>query len=86
MGPEEGGLFARSRQTNPLGPCSEDVKSHVDETTKEALTALAYSANMSVSEYIRWVLQAHVHGHGFMLRLATSPDMRRAGSGPESDR
>lgn len=50
-----GTRLSRPMHANPLGKCTEE------------LSALAYAAVKSRSEYIRGVLQLHVHGHGAVL-------------------
>ncbi len=52
-----------------FGKCSEEVKTRVSYSTKEALQKLAHEAQMTESEYIRTILQIHVHGLDDVQRL-----------------
>ena len=65
-------LYSRSGNTNPLGKCTEEIKSMVDETTKEAMQALAFAHGKNLSEYVRHVLHMHCFGHANMLRNSIS--------------
>ena len=60
--------MSRAAASNPFGKCDRQVKSMVDTGTHSALEALAFAADKPISEYIRDLLQAHVHGHAVMLR------------------
>lgn len=60
--------ISRGLATNPWGKCDQEIKVHLPEDSKEALTALAFAAGMTLSEYTRHVLQCHVHGHAAVLR------------------
>jgi len=63
-------LLSRPQQSNPFGKNTAEIKSLVDEDTRDALVALAFASGMTVSEYLRNLLLIHVHGSATMLRLA----------------
>lgn len=77
-------FFARAGRSNPFGKCSEEIKAPIDEPTKDGLIMLAGLADVPLAEYIRRVLQVHVHGHRTVVRLAASQDSTTAGIGQES--
>lgn len=60
--------MSRSQQSNPFGKLDSEIKLPIDESTKEALSALAFARSKPLAEYIRDVLQLHVHGHAAVLR------------------
>jgi hypothetical protein len=76
-------IFSRSGESNPFGKNTEEVRSLLDERTKDALTALAFASSMSLSEYIRFLLLSHVHGAAQMLRIAARPISGSAGNESE---
>ena len=61
-------LFSRSGNTNTFGKCTEEIKCMIDEETKEAMQALAFAHNLSLSEYTRVLLHQHCYGHARLLR------------------
>lgn len=54
---------------NMFGKCTEDVKTKVSYATKEAIQKKAHEAGVSESEYIRTLLQIHIHGLESVQRL-----------------
>ena len=56
--------------THVLGKNTERVETAIDGDTKDALTAMAWAAGMNLSQYLRDLLLAHVHGHTLLLRMA----------------
>lgn len=75
--------FARSATPNPFGKCEVELKTHVDEATADAIAALASINGQTKSEYIRALLQAHVHGHFHALKLAARRGGCMPGIGPD---
>ncbi len=67
-----------------MGKCTEELKCLVDEETRNAVSALAWAADMSVSEYLRRLVWGHVWGHGTLLRLQAARTKERAGTGQEA--
>lgn len=67
-----------------LGKCTEDVKTRVSFSTKEAIQKLAHDTQMSESEYVRTILQIHVHGLDTVQSLQQDRINRVANAG-ESD-
>ena len=60
--------LSRAASSSPFGKCDSEVKVALDDGTKEALGALAFASGKPLSEYIRDLLHAHVHGHAAVLR------------------
>lgn len=52
-----------------FGKCTEEVKTRVSFSTKESLQKLSHEAKMSEAEYIRTILQIHIHGLEDVQRL-----------------
>ena len=82
MDDEASPQWARPAQTSPFGKCTEQLKVWVDEETRDALAALAYLQGMSVSEYLRHQIFAHVYGYRTLMRLHQQRLGARAGMGP----
>lgn len=51
--------------THALGKNTERVETAIDGDTKDALTAMAWAAGMNLSQYLRDLLLAHVHGQPY---------------------
>lgn len=83
MEQEETLRLARSGNSCPIGKYTAEVKTLVPEDTKDALTALAFAANKNISEYVRNIIMAHVHGQAHMLRLQHQAMNGSAGIGTE---
>lgn len=75
-------LFSRTGKSNPLGKCTEDVKTLVPEEAKNSLNALAFLNSQTLSEYVRDVLIAHVYGQSFFIQ-SKLPNRRGAQEGQE---
>ena len=75
--------FARSGRSNPLGKCTQAVKSSIDDLTKEGLLALQREEGLPEAEIIRNVLQTRIHGAWTMLRLSIQPGIASPGIGPD---
>ncbi len=61
-------LFSRSGNSNPLGKCTESIKTIMPEEAKNSLNALAFLSGQTLSEYVRDVLIAHVYGQSFFIQ------------------
>ena len=57
-----------SRAGSPFGACDTEVRAMVDEGTRDALAALAHASEQTVSEYLRNLINGHVHGYSAVLR------------------
>lgn len=58
-----GGLLSRSGESSPLGKLTFEVpKTKLDEQTGEVVTKRRQALGLSLSEYVRLVLQVHAHG------------------------
>lgn len=77
--------YSRSGNTNGMGKCSEEVKTHVPEDVKNALVTLATVNGMTLSEYTRSVLQDHAFGRLHTVRLAIPFNMGRDIMGTEKE-
>ena len=66
-----------------FGKCTEEVKTRVSYSTKQALAQLAHDAQMSETEYLRNVIMIHVHGEKDVLRLYEERINRVANRGKE---
>lgn len=66
---------------NMFGKCTEEVKTRVSFSTKEALQKLSHEAQMSEAEYVRTILQIHVHGLEDVQRLQQERINKVANSG-----
>lgn len=55
-------VFSRSGQSNPLGKCTEELKTQVPEDIREQLHALAALDGLTPSEYLREMIIEHLHG------------------------
>lgn len=73
--------LSRPQLSNPFGKNTAEVKALVDEGTRDALSALAFAAGLTVSEYVRNLLLLHVHGHATMLRVHSQRTTGMAGTG-----
>ena len=61
--------LSRSPTPHPLGKCDTELKTQVPEQLRDEIAALACLRGQTVSEYIRELLTAHVHGHIGAIRL-----------------
>lgn len=77
--------FSRPAVSNPFGKCTRERKIHLDEATDDALVAMATVQGIPVSEHVRQILQAHVHGYMTMLRHAVGSPGIGAESGGRDD-
>lgn len=64
---------------------SADIKTMIDEGTKEELVRLARCEGMSLSEYLRDLIVIHVHGREHLIRLTKARLERMVGTGSDVD-
>lgn len=64
----DGDINARAPSSAPFGKCTEEVKFFLDESSKDALSAVAFACGKPVSEYIRDLVHIHLHGQAGVLR------------------
>lgn len=62
--------FSRSGFSNPLGKLTPMPKVNLCEDTLDGIRARATRAGMPFSEYVRLVLEAHVHGPDHAAKVA----------------
>jgi hypothetical protein len=62
-----------------------DLKTLIDEDTKEELARLARSEGMNLSEYVRELIMIHVHGREHLIRLTKARLERMVGVRPDED-
>lgn len=67
------------------GKFTADVKTLVDENTKDELMRLANLDGVSLSEYVRDLIFIHVHGREHLVRLHRARIERMAGIAQEED-
>ena len=65
--------MSRPSITTPFGKCTAEVKTVVPEETRNQLIGLASDQGVPLSEYVRFVLMNHCHGHVKMLRAMYNP-------------
>lgn len=81
-------LGSRHSETSPFGKLDTPLSLFISESTHEGLIALATSRGESKSEYVRRLLDVHVHGQVKIMQQAcakadplttsrTSEDARR---------
>lgn len=75
--------FSRPAQSSPLGKREHELKTLVDEPTRDAVAALACLAGMTVSEYLRELVCRDVYGSLELARLQTGRARGTAGNGTE---
>lgn len=64
--------FSRTTSSNPLGKCTEELKTHVPEEMKERFAALAVLNGQTSSEYLRDVIAAHLYGQFHVVSMRAS--------------
>ncbi|KWR88803.1 hypothetical protein RM96_17980 [Cupriavidus sp. IDO] len=65
------------------GKLTAEMRTVVDEETKDEFLRLASSEGMSVSEYLRDMVMIHVHGRNHLVRLHKARLDRMAGVGAD---
>lgn len=73
--------LSRAGYSNPLGKLYPMPKVGLPECTLEALRAKSNAAGMPFSEYVRLVLEAHVHGSDHAQKVAADRVRRVLGIG-----
>lgn len=63
-------MLSRSGWSNPMGKLYPMPKVGLTETTLELLRTKAANTGMPFSEYVRLVLESHVHGPDHVARVA----------------
>lgn len=76
-------LKMRTGQSEPLGKCTEELKTLVPEDLHDDIVALSRLAGVSKSEYLRMIVNLHVNGHLSNLRLQLNQNNAMAGKGQE---
>jgi hypothetical protein len=71
--------MARARVGN--GKLIAEIKTVVDDETKDEFLRLANAEGMSISEYLRDLVMIHVHGRDHLVRLHKARLERMAGIG-----
>ncbi|AGW94626.1 hypothetical protein N234_31750 [Ralstonia pickettii DTP0602] len=72
-------------RSNALGKLTAEIKTRVDDVTRDELDRLACEAGMGVSEFIRELVMVRVHGLDRVARLHRSRLAMVAGCGPDAD-
>ncbi|MFM0101973.1 hypothetical protein PQR01_00295 [Paraburkholderia rhynchosiae] len=73
--------MARGRTSGTLGKLTAEVKTVVDDETKDEFSRLAAIEGLSLSEYLRDLIMIHVHGRDRLARLHRARLDRMAGIG-----
>jgi hypothetical protein len=73
--------MARGRTSGTLGKLTAEVKTVVDDETKDEFSRLAAIEGLSLSEYLRDLVMIHVHGRDRLARLHRARLDRMAGIG-----
>ncbi len=78
-------MLSRSGWSNPMGKLYPMPKVGLTEPTLDLLRAKAASTGMPFSEYVRLVLEAHVHGPEHVARVAAERVRMVLGTGVGMD-
>jgi hypothetical protein len=73
--------MARGRTSGTLGKLTAEIKTIVDDDTKDEFSRLATVEGLSISEYMRDLIMIHVHGRDRLARLHRARLDRMAGIG-----
>jgi len=76
-------LASRSGTSNPLGKCTEDLRTKVPYAIKDGICRLANEVGMSEAEYLRDLLMVHVLGIDVVTKIQQDRINRFAGMGQE---
>lgn len=74
--------LSRNCSTNPTGKATAEAKAHISEDDRDRLSALAVINGQNVSEYLRDLIQEHLYGHLWKMRLAQERKRGGDGMGP----
>lgn len=75
--------MTRVHMGSTSGKLTAEMRTAVDEETKDEFLRLASSEGMTVSEYLRDMVMIHVHGRNHLLRLHKARLDRMAGVGAD---
>ncbi|MEZ7524034.1 ribbon-helix-helix protein, CopG family [Burkholderia vietnamiensis] len=75
--------MARPRSSSALGKLTADIKTRVDDDTRDELDRLACEAGMGLSEFLRELVMVRVYGRDHVVRLHRTRLAMVAGIGPE---
>jgi hypothetical protein len=75
--------MALARSSSALRKLNAELKTVVDDDTKDEFARLATIEGMSNSEYLRDLVMIHVHGRERLARLHRARLDRMAGRGPD---
>lgn len=76
-------LASRSGTSNPLGKCTEDIRTKVPYAIKDGLCRLANELGMSEAEYLRDLLMVHILGVNEVSKIQQDRINRFAAMGQE---
>lgn len=60
--------MARPTSTSPYGKCDARLDVPVPSELKDAVAAIAFLHGVTVSEYVREVLEDHIHGKAARMK------------------
>lgn len=75
--------MTRVRISSTSSKLTAEMRTAVDEETKDEFVRLASSEGMTVSEYLRDMVMIHVHGRNHLLRIHKARLDRMAGIGAD---
>lgn len=75
--------MAFTRSSSAIRKLTAEVKTVVDDDTKDEFARLAATEGMSISEYLRDLVMIHVHGRERLARLHRARLDRMAGLVPD---
>jgi hypothetical protein len=71
--------MALTRSSSAFGKLTAELRTVVDDDTKDEFMQLAARDGMSISEYLRDLIMIHVHGRDRLVRLHKARLDRMAG-------
>jgi len=75
--------MTRARMSSTSGKLTAEMRTVVDDDTKDEFLRMASNEGMTVSEYLRDMVMIHVHGRNHLLRLHKARLDRMAGVGAD---
>ncbi|RQZ17255.1 ribbon-helix-helix protein, CopG family [Burkholderia sp. Bp9031] len=75
--------MARPRSSSTIGKLTVDIKTRVDDDTRDELDRLAGDAGLNLSEFLRELIMVRVYGRDHVVRLHRARLAMVAGIGPE---